>query len=109
MKKITAVIKPFRLDKVVEALTQVGIGGLTVSEVRGSGHQKGHGEFYRVGGDSLELVPKFLLETVVPDDLVVNSVIAITRAARTGKIGDGKIFVSSIEEMYTIRTGERGR
>ena len=108
MKKVEAVIKPFKLDEVKSALSQVGVQGLTVSEVRGFGRQKGHKEQYRGAEYTVDLVPKVKLEVVVSDTAVPAVVEAITRAARTGEIGDGKIFVSSLEGVTRIRTGEKG-
>jgi nitrogen regulatory protein PII len=108
MKKIEAVIKPFKLDEVKAALTQVGIQGLTTMEVRGFGRQKGHKEQYRGAEYTVDLVPKIKIEVVAPDGVAASVVEAITRAARTGEIGDGKIFVSALEEVIRIRTGEKG-
>jgi nitrogen regulatory protein P-II 1 len=108
MKQITAVIKPFKLDEVREALAEVGISGLTVTEVKGFGRQKGHTELYRGAEYVVDFLPKVKVETVVPDSLVERAIEAITRAARTGKIGDGKIFVWSVEQVIRIRTGEEG-
>ena len=108
MKKIEAVIKPFKLDEVKTALTQVGVQGLTVSEVRGFGRQKGHKEQYRGAEYTVDLVPKVKIEVVVGDGAAPAVVEAITRAARTGEIGDGKIFVYSLESVTRIRTGEKG-
>jgi nitrogen regulatory protein PII len=108
LKKIEAVIKPFKLDEVKTALTQVGVQGLTVSEVRGFGRQKGHKEQYRGAEYTVDLVPKVKVEVVVGDGAVTAVVEAITRAARTGEIGDGKIFVYSLEGVTRIRTGEKG-
>ncbi len=108
MKRITAVIKPFKLDEVREALAGVGITGLTVTEVKGFGRQKGHTELYRGAEYVVDFLPKVKLEIVVADELVERAVDAIRRAAQTGRIGDGKIFVSSIEEAIRIRTGETG-
>ena len=108
MKKIEAIIKPFKLDEVKAALTQVGVQGLTSTEVRGFGRQKGHKEQYRGTEYTVDLVPKVKIEVVVADGAVTSVVEAITRAARTGEIGDGKIFVSSLEEVIRIRTGEKG-
>jgi nitrogen regulatory protein P-II 1 len=108
MKKIEAVIKPFKLDEVKAALSQVGVQGLTVSEVRGFGRQKGHKEQYRGAEYTVDLVPKVKIEVVVADGAVTSVVEAVTRAARTGEIGDGKIFVSNLEEVIRIRTGEKG-
>ncbi|HLF94024.1 MAG TPA: P-II family nitrogen regulator [Planctomycetota bacterium] len=108
MKKIEAVIKPFKLDEVKAALSQVGVQGLTVSEVRGFGRQKGHKEQYRGAEYTVDLVPKVKIEVVVGDNAVTPVVEAITKAARTGEIGDGKIFVSTLETVIRIRTGEKG-
>ena len=108
MKKIEAVIKPFKIDEVKAALTQVGVTGMTTSEVRGFGRQKGHKEQYRGTEYTVDLVPKVKLEIVVADTLVVAAIEAISRAARTGEIGDGKIFVTSLEQAIRIRTGEKG-
>ena len=108
MKKIEAVIKPFKLDEVKAALAQVGVQGLTVSEVRGFGRQKGHKEQYRGAEYTVDLVPKVKIEVVVADGAVASVVEAVTRAARTGEIGDGKIFVSPLEQVIRIRTGEKG-
>lgn len=108
MKKVEAVIKPFKLDEVKNALSQVGVQGLTVTEVRGFGRQKGHKEQYRGAEYTVDLVPKVKIEVVVADGAVAQVVEAITRAARTGEIGDGKIFVSNLEQVVRIRTGEKG-
>ncbi|OGQ30733.1 MAG: transcriptional regulator [Deltaproteobacteria bacterium RIFCSPLOWO2_02_FULL_50_16] len=108
MKKIEAIIKPFKLDEVKEALHEVGIQGLTVSEVKGFGRQKGHTELYRGAEYVVDFLPKIKIEIVVPDDLVVKVVEAIEKSAKTGRIGDGKIFVSPVEEIVRIRTGETG-
>lgn len=108
MKKIEAVIKPFKLDDVRDALAEVGLTGLTVIEVKGFGRQKGHTELYRGAEYVVDFLPKVKLELVVPDDLVARCLDAITTAARTGKIGDGKIFVTPVEEVIRIRTGETG-
>ena len=108
MKKIEAVIKPFKLDDVKDALHEVGVMGMTVTEVKGFGRQKGHTELYRGAEYVVDFLPKVKLEVVVDDGLVDRVVEAIANAARTGRIGDGKIFVSSVEEAYRIRTGERG-
>ncbi len=108
MKKIEAIIKPFKLDEVKGALSKVGVQGLTVCEVRGFGRQKGHKEQYRGAEYTIDFVPKVKVEVVVADGAVATVVDAITRSARTGEIGDGKIFVSSLEEVIRIRTGERG-
>jgi len=108
MKKIEAIIKPFKLDEVKEALSRVGVDGLTVSEVKGFGRQKGHTELYRGAEYVVDFLPKIKLEIVVTADLVEKVVEAIVGAANTGKIGDGKIFVLPLEEAIRIRTGERG-
>jgi len=108
VKKVTAIIKPFKLDDVREALSAVGVQGITVTEVKGFGRQKGHTELYRGAEYVVDFLPKIKLDAVV-DDTVVDSVIeAISKAARTGKIGDGKIFVTTIEQAIRIRTGESG-
>lgn len=106
MKKVEAVIKPFKLDDVREALSGVGIAGMTAIEVKGFGRQKGHTELYRGAEYVVDFLPKVKLEVVVKDDQVDHCIEAITAAARTGKIGDGKIFVSSVEKVVRIRTGE---
>jgi nitrogen regulatory protein P-II 1 len=108
MKQITAVIKPFKLDEVREALAEVGVNGLTVTEVKGFGRQKGHTELYRGAEYVVDFLPKVKVEAVVPDALVERAIEAITKAARTGKIGDGKIFVRTVEQVIRIRTGEEG-
>ena len=108
MKKIEAVIKPFKLDEVKEALHEVGVSGITVTEAKGFGRQKGHTELYRGAEYVVDFLPKVRLEVVVDDGLADRVVEAIATAARTGRIGDGKIFVSTIEEALRIRTGERG-
>ena len=108
MKKVEAIIKPFKLDDVKEALTGIGIIGMTVSEVRGFGRQKGHTELYRGAEYVIDFLPKVKIEVVVEDGLVDNVVEAITAAGRTGRIGDGKIFVSPIDEAVRIRTGDKG-
>jgi nitrogen regulatory protein P-II 1 len=108
MKQITAVIKPFKLDEVREALADVGVNGLTVTEVKGFGRQKGHTELYRGAEYVVDFLPKVKVEAVVPDELVERAIEAITKAARTGKIGDGKIFVQPVEQVIRIRTGEEG-
>ena len=108
MKKIEAIVKPHKLDDVKTALTQVGIQGLTVSEVRGFGRQKGHKEQYRGAEYTVDLVPKVKIEVVVSDQAVSAAVEAIIRAARTGEIGDGKVFVYNLESALRIRTGEKG-
>jgi nitrogen regulatory protein P-II 1 len=106
VKQITAIIKPFKLDEVREALADVGVTGLTVTDVKGFGRQKGHTELYRGAEYVVDFLPKIKIEAVVPDALVERSIDAITRAARTGKIGDGKIFVRPVEHVVRIRTGE---
>lgn len=108
MKKIEAIIKPFKLDDVKEALSEVGISGITVLEAKGFGRQKGHTELYRGAEYVVDFVPKVKLEVVVEDNQAENAVEAIKNAAHTGRIGDGKIFVSSIEDAIRIRTGESG-
>jgi nitrogen regulatory protein P-II 1 len=108
MKKIEAVIKPFKLDEVREALGECGVTGLTVTDVKGFGRQKGHTELYRGAEYVVDFLPKVKLEVVVPDRLVDQAIEAVVRAARTGKIGDGKIFVSTVEQVIRIRTGETG-
>ncbi len=108
MKKIEAVIKPFKLDEVREALSEVGITGLTVTEVKGFGRQKGHTELYRGAEYVVDFLPKIKIEVVVAGDVVEQAVDAIIKAARTGKIGDGKIFVFDLEQVIRIRTGETG-
>ena len=108
MKKIEAIIKPFKLDEVKDALHEAGVSGITVTEVKGFGRQKGHTELYRGAEYVVDFLPKVKVEAVVDDSLVDNVVDAITNAARTGRIGDGKIFVSSIDDAIRIRTGERG-
>ena len=108
MKKIEAIIKPFKLDEVKEALTGIGVIGMTVSEVRGFGRQKGHTELYRGAEYVVDFLPKVKIEVVVGDEMVETAIDAIRRAAQTGRIGDGKIFVSNIEEAIRIRTGESG-
>ncbi len=108
MKQITAVIKPFKLDEVRESLAAVGVSGLTVTEVKGFGRQKGHTELYRGAEYVVDFLPKVKVELVVADDSVENAIEAIVKAARTGKIGDGKIFVTPVEQVVRIRTGETG-
>jgi nitrogen regulatory protein P-II 1 len=108
MKKIEAIIKPFKLDEVKNALHEVGVTGLTVLEIKGFGRQKGHTEVYRGAEYIVDFLPKVLIEVIVEDALLTPAVEAVTRAARTDKIGDGKVFVSHIEEAVRIRTGERG-
>jgi nitrogen regulatory protein P-II 1 len=108
MKKIEAIIKPFKLDEVKDALSGVGIEGMTVSEVKGFGRQKGHTEIYRGNEYTVDFLPKLKLEIVVADNTVATAVDAIVKAAKTGKIGDGKVFVSTIEDAIRIRTEEKG-
>jgi nitrogen regulatory protein P-II 1 len=109
MKKIEAIVKPFKLDEVKNALTKIGVQGMTVTEVKGFGRQKGHTESYRGTEYAIDFLPKSKIELIVTDELVNPAIEAIERAAKTGKIGDGKIFLSSIEEVIRIRTGERGK
>lgn len=106
MKLITAIIKPFKLEEVRQALTDLGIQGLTVTEVKGYGRQKGHTEIYRGAEYAVSFLPKIKIEAVIPTDLTSKAIVAITGAAKTGQIGDGKIFVSPIEHTVRIRTGE---
>jgi nitrogen regulatory protein P-II 1 len=108
MKKIEAIIKPFKLDDVKEALQDVGLQGITVTEAKGFGRQKGHTELYRGAEYVVDFLPKVKIEIVLPDELVERAVNAIRNAAQTGRIGDGKIFVSTVEEAIRIRTGETG-
>jgi nitrogen regulatory protein P-II 1 len=108
MKKIEAIIKPFKLDEVKEALNDIGIKGLTVVEAKGFGRQKGHTELYRGAEYVVDFLPKVKIEIVLEDGLVDRAVEAIMQAARTGRIGDGKIFIAPVEEVIRIRTGERG-
>jgi nitrogen regulatory protein P-II 1 len=108
MKKIEAVIKPFKLEDVREALSEIGINGLTVTEVKGFGRQKGHTELYRGAEYTIDFLPKAKLELVVPEDMLEKAMDASVKAAHTGKIGDGKIFVTSVEQALRIRTGETG-
>ena len=109
MKKIEAIIKPFKLDEVKNALTKIGIQGMTVTEVKGFGRQKGHTESYRGTEYAIDFLPKSKIEIIIPDELVTPVIETIERAAKTGKIGDGKIFLSQVEEIIRIRTGERGK
>ncbi len=106
MKKIEAIIKPFKLEEVKEALANIGVSGMTISEVKGFGRQKGHTEIYRGSEYTVDFLPKIKMEIVLPDGIVESAVEAIVKAARTGKIGDGKVFVSSIEQAIRIRTEE---
>ena len=109
MKLVTAIIKPFKLDDVREALAEVGVQGITVTEVKGFGRQKGHTELYRGAEYAVDFLPKLRVEAAVPDHLVDQVIEAIEQAARTGKIGDGKVWVVPAEDIVRIRTGERGR
>ncbi len=106
MKKIEAIFKPFKLDEVREALSDIGVSGLTVTEVKGFGRQKGHTELYRGAEYVVDFLPKVKIEVVIPDSLLERAVDAIVKAARTGKIGDGKIFITSVDQVIRIRTGE---
>ena len=108
MKKVEAVVKPFKLDEVREALSDIGVSGLTVTEVKGFGRQKGHTELYRGAEYVVDFLPKVKVEVVIADTLVERAIEAIIKAARTGKIGDGKIFVTNVEQAVRIRTGESG-
>ena len=108
MKKIEAIIKPFKLEEVKDALGEIGIEGMTVTEVKGFGRQKGHTEIYRGSEYTVDFLPKIKLELVIPDNQVEAAVGAIIKSAKTGKIGDGKVFVTNIEEAVRIRTEERG-
>lgn len=108
MKKIEAIIKPFKLQDVKDALNEIGIQGMTVTEVKGFGRQKGHTEIYRGSEYTVDFLPKVKVETVVADGQVNQAIEAVIKAAKTGKIGDGKVFVTSIEDAYRIRTDERG-
>jgi len=108
MKKIEAILKPFKLEEVKDALAEIGIEGMTVSEVKGFGRQKGHTEIYRGSEYNMDFLPKIKIELVVPDDRADNAIAAVVHSAKTGKIGDGKIFVTSIEQAVRIRTEETG-
>ena len=108
MKKLEAIIKPFKLDEVKVALAEIGVTGLTVCEVKGYGRQKGHNEVYRGAEYVVDFLPKVKLEIVVPDDLAAKAVEVIERTARTGRIGDGKVFVGGVDDAIRVRTGERG-
>jgi nitrogen regulatory protein P-II 1 len=108
MKMVEAIVKPFKLDEVKEALTKAGIQGMTVEEVKGFGRQKGHTELYRGAEYTVDFLPKVKIQVLVPDEKAASVVAVITDSARTGKIGDGKIFVTNIDEVVRIRTGERG-
>ena len=109
MKKIEAIVKPFRLDEVKHALTKIGVQGMPVTEVKGFGRQKGHTEVYRGAEYTIDFVPKTKIELIVTDELVTQVIETIERAAKTGKIGDGKVFLLPVDEVIRIRTGERGR
>ena len=109
MKLVTAIVKPFKLDDVREALSEIGVAGITVTEVKGFGRQKGHTELYRGAEYVVDFLPKVKVEAAVPSDIVDQVIEAISKAANTGKIGDGKIFVSQIEQTIRIRTGETGQ
>jgi nitrogen regulatory protein P-II 1 len=109
MKKIEAIVKPFKLEEVKDALTKIGVQGMTVTEVKGFGRQRGHTEVYRGAEYKIDFIPKSKIELIVPEDLVNQVIETIERAAKTGKIGDGKIFLCPVEEVIRIRTGERGR
>ena len=106
MKKVEAIFKPFKLDEVREALSEIGVSGLTVTEVKGFGRQKGHTELYRGAEYVVDSLPKVKIEVVIPDNLLERAVESIIKAARTGKIGDGKIFISNVDQVIRIRTGE---
>ena len=106
MKKIEAIFKPFKLDEVREALSEIGVSGLTVTEVKGFGRQKGHTELYRGAEYVVDFLPKVKIEVVIPESMLERAVDAIVKSARTGKIGDGKIFITSVEQVIRIRTGE---
>jgi nitrogen regulatory protein P-II 1 len=108
MKKIEAIIKPFKLNDVKTALNEIGIQGMTVTEVKGFGRQKGHTEIYRGSEYTVDFLPKIKIESILPDNLAAQAVQAIIKAAKTGKIGDGKVFVSTIDDAYRIRTEEQG-
>ena len=108
MKKVEAIIKPFKLDEVREALSEIGVSGLTVTEVKGFGRQKGHTELYRGAEYVVDFVPKMKVEVILADELLERALEAVIQSARTGKIGDGKIFVTSVEQVIRIRTGESG-
>ncbi len=109
MKKIEAIIKPFKLEEVKNALTKIGVQGMTVTEVKGFGRQKGHTEVYRGAEYKIDFLPKVKIELITSEEIVNQATETIERAAKTGKIGDGKIFISQVEEVIRIRTGERGR
>jgi nitrogen regulatory protein P-II 1 len=109
MKKIEAIIKPFKLDEVKSALTKIGVQGMTVTEVKGFGRQKGHTEVYRGAEYKIDFLPKSKIELIVSDEMALQVIEHIERSAKTGKIGDGKIFISPVDEVIRIRTGERGK
>jgi len=109
MKKIEAIIKPFKLDEVKSALTKIGVQGMTVTEVKGFGRQRGHTEIYRGAEYKIDFLPKVKVELITTEEMVPQVIETIERAAKTGKIGDGKIFISSVDEVIRIRTRERGR
>jgi len=109
MKKIEAIMKPFKLEEVKDALTKIGVQGMTVTEVKGFGRQKGHTESYRGTEYAIDFLPKSKIEIIITDELVTQAIETIERSAKTGKIGDGKIFLSPVEEVIRIRTGERGK
>ncbi|WP_022976259.1 P-II family nitrogen regulator [Nevskia ramosa] len=109
MKLITAIIKPFKLDEVREALSEIGVAGITVTEVKGFGRQKGHTELYRGAEYVVDFLPKVKIEVAIDDDKLESAIEAITKSAHTGKIGDGKVFVTSLDQAIRIRTGETGR
>ena len=109
MKKIEAIIKPFKLDEVKNALTKIGVQGMTVSEVKGFGRQKGHTEIYRGAEYKIDSLPKVKMELITSEEMLTQVIETIERAAKTGKIGDGKIFISPVDEVIRIRTGERGK
>ena len=108
MKKVEAIIQPYKLDDVKNALAQMGVTGMTVSEVRGHGRQKGHTEVYRGREYTVDLLPKVKVEIILPDQIADEAVDCLIKAAHTGKIGDGKVFISSIDEVFRIRSGEKG-
>jgi nitrogen regulatory protein P-II 1 len=109
MKKIEAIIKPFKLDEVKHALTKIGVRGMTVTEVKGFGRQKGHTEIYRGAEYKIDFLAKTKIELIIPDEIVLQVIETIERIAKTGKIGDGKIFILPVDEVIRIRTGERGK
>jgi len=109
MKKIEAIVKPFKLDEVKNALTKIGVQGMTVTEVKGFGRQKGHTEVYRGAEYKIDFLPKVKIELITGEELVTQIIETIERAAKTGKIGDGKIFISPVDDVIRIRTGERGK